>query len=156
MTNTISRGKDFEQVVKDAFEKVPGAVVYRIPDQQNYKVGSKNPCDFLLYRKPLMYAIECKATNKPLLPFSNITEFQWTHLLRMSKETGVVAGILCWWVNEDITKFIPIQTLEVLKENGAKSIRYNADDFDIYELKGKKKRVFFEYDMLDFFNHFSC
>ena len=49
---SINRGKDFEAVVKEAFERVPDTVVYRIPDQQNYKFGSKNPCDFLIYKKP--------------------------------------------------------------------------------------------------------
>ena len=74
--NHISRGKDFEAVVRYSFEDVPDTCVYRIPDQQNYKVGSKNPCDFLIYHKPRLYALECKATNKPSLPFANISEYQ--------------------------------------------------------------------------------
>lgn len=146
-----NRGKDFEAVVKSAFEKVPNTTVYRIPDQQNYKIGSKNPCDFLIYHRPILYAIECKATNKPSLPFTNITEFQWTELLKMSKIDGVVAGILCWYVNHDTTLFIPIQFLEILKQNGAKSIRYDADATEIIWITGKKKRVFWDYDMDLFF-----
>lgn len=149
--NHVSRGKDFESVVKHGFEAVPDTHVYRIPDQQNYKVGSKNPCDFLVYHKPVLYAIECKATNKPSLPFANITEFQWTELLKMSQVSGVVAGIMCWFVNYDKTLFIPIQFLETLKQNGAKSIRYDADDWAIIEIQGKKKRVFWEYDFKHFF-----
>lgn len=145
--NKISRGKDFEAIVRESFEKVPDTLVYRIPDQQNYYYGSKNPCDFFIYHKPVFYAIECKATNKPSLPFSNITENQWSELLRMSKTSGVIAGILCWFVNYDSTMFIPIQVLEMLKENGAKSIRYDADDFAIIQIPGRKKRVFWEYDM---------
>ena len=156
MTNHISRGKDFEGVVREAFENVPDTFVYRLPDQVTYKVGSKNPCDFFVYRKPILYAIECKATNKPSLPFSNISEYQWSELLSMSRMTGVVSGVLCWWVNNDVTKFIPIQTLELLKQNGAKSIRYDADDFDIIDVHGKKKRVFFDYDMEEFLNYLSC
>lgn len=149
--NKVSRGKDFEAVVREAFERVPDTHVYRIPDQQNYRVGSKNPCDFLVYHKPVLYAIECKATNKPSLPFANITEFQWTELLKMSQVSGVVAGIMCWFVNYDKTVFIPIQFLETLKQNGAKSIRYDADDWAIIEIAGRKKRVFWEYDFKHFF-----
>lgn len=145
--NKVSRGKDFELIVREAFERVPDTIVYRIPDQQTYYSGSKNPCDLFVYHKPVLYAIECKATNKPSLPFSNITEYQWSELLRMSKTSGVVAGILCWWVNYDSTKFIPIQVLQMLKENGAKSIRYDADDFGIIQIPGRKKRVFWEYEM---------
>lgn len=149
--NHISRGKDFESVVKDAFEKVPNTSVYRVPDQQSYKVGSKNPCDFFVYHKPILYALECKATNKPSLPFTNITEFQWTELLKMSKVDGVVAGILVWYVNNDRTMFIPIQFLEMLKQNGAKSIRYDADDSVLIDIPGRKKRIFWEYEMVKLF-----
>lgn len=149
--NRVSRGKDFEAVVREAFERVPDTHVYRVPDQQTYRVGSKNPCDFLIYHKPVLYAIECKATNKPSLPFSNVTEFQWTELLKMSQVSGVVAGILCWFVNQDRTVFIPIQFLETLKQNGAKSIRYDADDWAIIEIQGRKKRVFWDYDFKHFF-----
>lgn len=149
--NRVSRGKDFEAVVREAFERVPDTHVYRVPDQQTYRVGSKNPCDFLIYHKPVLYAIECKATNKPSLPFSNVTEFQWTELLKMSQVSGVVAGILCWFVNNDRTVFIPIQFLETLKQNGAKSIRYDADDWAIIEIQGRKKRVFWDYDFKHFF-----
>lgn len=145
--NHVSRGKDFEAVVKSAFEKIPDTHVYRIPDQQNYKVGSKNPCDFLIYHRPILYALECKATNQKSLPFANISEYQWTELLKMSQVPGVVAGVLCWYVNYDKTIFIPIKFLEILKQNGAKSIRYDADDPCIVVIPGKKKRVFWEYDM---------
>lgn len=149
--NTISRGKDFEGIVKESFERIPDTVVYRIPDQVTYKVGSKNPCDFLIYHAPILYAVECKATNKPSLPFANISEYQWKELLKMAEVRGVVAGILCWWVNYDTTAFIPIHFLETLKQNGAKSIRYDADDACIIKIPGKKKRVFWEYDMYAIF-----
>ena len=149
--NRVSRGKDFESIVKESFEKIPNTSVYRIPDQMSYMSGSKNPCDFFVYHKPILYALECKATNKPSLPFTNITEYQWTELLKMSKVDGVVAGILCWWVNNDVTMFIPIQFLEILKQNGAKSIRYDADDRSLIVIPGRKKRVFWEYDMTALF-----
>lgn len=149
--NRTSRGKDFEAVIKESFEKVPDTHVYRIPDQMNGFYGSKNPCDFLVYHKPVLYALECKATNNPSLPFSNISEYQWSELLKMSEVTGVVAGILCWFVNFDVTIFIPIQFLETLKQNGAKSIRYDADDLAIIPIQGTKKRVFWNYDMDKFF-----
>ena len=147
----VNRGKDFEAVVKEAFERVPDTHVYRIPDQVTYKTGSKNPCDFLIYHKPYLYALECKATNKPSLPFANISEYQWTELFKMSQVPGVVAGILCWYVNYDRTVFLPIHYLEILKQNGAKSIRYDADGYFITDVPGKKKRVFWEYRMDELF-----
>lgn len=149
--NRKNRGKSFEGVVREAFEKVPDTHVYRIPDQMSYMSGSRNPCDLFVYHKPVLYAIECKATNKPSLPFANISEFQWTELLKMSKVSGVIAGIMCWYTNYDKTVFIPIQFLETLKQNGAKSIRYDADDLAIIEIHGTKKRIFWSYDFQSFF-----
>ena len=151
MINRKNRGKSFEGVIESSFEKIPDTTVYRIPDQMSYKVGSKNPCDLFIYHKPVLYAIECKATNKPSLPFANISEYQWSELLKMSTVSGVVAGIMCWYVNHDTTVFIPIQFLETLKQNGAKSIRYDADDMSIIRIEGKKRRVFWDYDMQSFF-----
>lgn len=149
-----NRGKQFEQLIREAFEKVPNTSVVRIPDQTNRFAGSANPCDFLIYHRPCLYAIECKSVHGNTLPFSNISKFQWQSLLDMSQVEGVHAGVICWWVDKDVTKFIPIQLLQAVKDNGGKSIRY---DFTLFgkdlctEIKGRKKRVFFEYDMEQFF-----
>ena len=153
----VNRGKSFEGIVREAFEQVPDTLVYRLHDDMSGFKGVKNPCDFLLYRKPNMYAIECKATNKTSLPFANITDFQWEHLLKMSKEKGVVAGILCWYVAFDVTVFIPIQRLQICKEEGWKSINHvKAVSLpDVFVIPGRKKRIFFDYDMQSFFEHFS-
>ena len=61
---------------------------------------------------------------------------------------------MCWWVDKDVTLFIPIKLLKELRDAGAKSIRYDITydrSVSIVELKGQKKRVFFEYDMANFF-----
>ena len=69
-------------------------------------------------------------------------------------KSGVFAGVIIWWVDKDVTKFIPIQMLQAMKLKGAKSIRYDVVASSGYypiELTGKKKRVFFDYDMDAFF-----
>ena len=149
-----NRGKQFEQLIREAFEKVSGVSIDRIPDQTMRHKGAANICDFIVYKKPYEYYIECKTVHGNTLPFSNISNTQWSGLLEKSKIQGVYAGIMCWWVDKDITKFIPIQLLQSMKENNAKSIRY---DFTLFgkdlctEIKGNKKRVFFDYDMNQFF-----
>ena len=40
-----NRGKQFEGVIKEAFEKVPGVSIDRLHDQTNGFVGSSNICD---------------------------------------------------------------------------------------------------------------
>ena len=160
----VNRGKQFEDVIKNAFLQVPNVSVVRLHDQTTGYMGSKNHCDFIVYKKPLEYHLECKSVHGNTLSihsndtsgkgeiYGNITKTQWQGLLEKSKIKGVIAGVICWWVNKDVTRFIPIQILEVLKtELGAKSIRFDFLNPDIIYIQGKKKRVFFEYDMEQFF-----
>lgn len=160
-----NRGKQFEEVIRKAFEKVPNVSIDRLHDQTTGFVGSQNICDFIVYKEPYEYYIECKSVHGNTLPFSNITDTQWNGLIEKSCIEGVFAGIICWWIDKDVTKFIPINVLWDMRNDGHKSIRYNYEhpDFlcsideetgDVYDnivtLRGKKKRVFFEYDMEEF------
>lgn len=155
-----NRGKQFEEVVKESFLKVPHTSVVRLPDPTNGYLGIRNISDFIVYNYPNQYFIECKSVHGNLLPFSNITENQWNGMLEMSNINGVIAGVICWWVDKDITAFLPIQFLKEAKENHFVSIPSDYADkwiLDSYsqvplEIKGKKKRVFFDYDMEGFFN----
>lgn len=155
----VNRGKDFENVVREAFEKVPNVSIDRLHDQTTGWKGSTNICDFIVYREPYEYYIECKSVHGASLPFSNITDTQWSGLLEKSKIEGVFAGIIVWFVDKDATKFIPIELLQAMKEHNMKSIRY---DFTLFgkdcciEIKGKKKRVFFDYDMEKFLDELSA
>lgn len=158
----VNRGKQFEDVVRKAFEKVPGVSIDRLHDQTNGFKGSQNICDFIVYREPYEYYFECKSVHGNILPFRNITDTQWDGLLEKSKIEGVTAGIICWWIDKDVTRFIPIEVLQKMREDGKKSIHYSWDhyfwgdyavNYVMYQLKGKKKRVFFDYDMEDFLNN---
>ena len=150
---SVNRGKQFEQVIKEAFEKVSRVSVDRLHDQTTGYKGSSNICDFIVYKYPYQFYIECKTVHGNTLPFSNITNTQWNGLLEKSKINGVMAGVICWWVDKDVTKFISIDILEYEKSiKEAKSVRYDIPC--AIELTGKKKRVFFDYDMEKFFKQF--
>ena len=151
-----NRGKKFENVIKTAFEKVDGVSIDRLHDQTTGFKGSSNICDFIVYKEPYEYYIECKSVHGASLPFSNITEKQWQGMFEKSKIEGVYAGVICWWIDKDVTAFVPIQTLLYHKNRGHKSFSYMdaLEYLPPIEIKGKKKRVFFEYDMNEFFNQF--
>lgn len=138
-------GKDFENVVKKSFEKLNTVCVIRLHDQTTGFKGSVNPCDFIVYDYPHMYLIECKSIHGNTFPLSNITRNQLSEMYRMSAISGVRAGILCWWIDHDVTRYIPIQYIHEYIENGIKSIRYDDPEAGL-EIVGKKKRVFFDYD----------
>ena len=153
MANT-NRGKQFENIVRDCLNKVADTTVIRLHDQTTGFQGSKNPCDLVVYHHPNQYLLECKSTHGNTLPLSNITDFQYSSLLEFGTNYGCIAGILCWWIDNDVTKFIPIDIIKRLKDNGAKSIRYDYDDANIVSISGVKKRVFFDYDFADLFDSF--
>lgn len=150
----INRGKQFEQIVRECFERIPGVSIDRLHDQTTrYKGSSANICDFIVYQYPHQYYLECKSVHGNTLPFTNISDTQWKGLLAKSSIKGVYAGILCWWIDKDVTRFIPIKLLQYMREvDEAKSYRYDFGgyvDFPAYEIKGSKKRIFWSYDMED-------
>lgn len=154
----VNRGKQFEEVIRKSFERVPDTSVIRLPDPTSGYLGVRNISDFVVYHYPYQYFIECKTIHGNTFPFSNITKNQRLGMLGECDKLGVFAGIICWWVDRDVTKYIPIQTVKKMMEYGYKSLRYDAGvpyGFDksyfLTPIEGKKKRVFFEYDMKQFF-----
>lgn len=153
-----NRGKKFEKVIREAFEKVPDISIDRLHDQTTGFKGSQNICDFIVYKKPYEFYIECKSVRGASLPFSNITNTQYSGLLEKSKIPGVYAGIICWFIDKDVTVYIPIQILSEMRYYGkVRSVNYlfrGYGDLPIIEIPAVKKRVFFDYDMGAFLNEF--
>lgn len=173
-----NRGKQFEKIIKESFEKVSDTSVYRLYDTMGGYSSVANIADYVIYHYPYQYFIECKTvlkgntlsinSNDPKKKYGNISNTQWEGMLEMSKIKGVYCGILCWWVEKDVTKFIPIQLLEVIHREGQKSIRYDFGSLlsehecpcrenkilRTHTIFGEKKRVFFDYKMDKFFEEF--
>lgn len=156
-----NRGKDFENKIREAFENVPETSVTRLLDPQSGYAGVRNICDFIVYKYPKQFFIECKScygntlsihSNNPKKKYGAITNNQWEGLEAMSKIKGVVAGYMIWFIDHDRTIFVPAQSMIVHRELGEKSYNITKQwDSDFVEIQGQKKRVFFEYDMSKFF-----
>ena len=147
----MNYGKDFEQLIRTAFEKQPNTSVIRLIDPQNGYAGVRNICDFVIYNYPNQYLIECKSCRGKSLPMSNITDNQWKGLLEMSSIKGVVAGYMIWFIDCDITIFVPAAVANEILQSGRKSISKDIiSDSRVIVITAKKKRVFFEYDMTEF------
>lgn len=165
--NRVNRGKDFEGQVHDGFLQIPGVSIDRLPDPMAGYAGVKNICDYIVYKYPLQYYIECKScygntmsihSNNPKNKYGNITNNQWEGLLDKSKIPGVRAGILVWFIDHDLTFWIDIRRLQEHRDAGHKSISYRGDWIDFAsdtdcmwtQIAGTKRRVLFDYD----FEHF--
>lgn len=148
----VNRGKDFENQIRQSFEKIPDTNVTRLIDPQNGYAGVCNPCDFIVYHYPNQYFIECKSCYGNTLSFSNISKGQWDGLANASTVPGVVAGYMIWFIDHDRTVFVPAQSMLVHKELGEKSWNIAKQwDSDFIEITGKKKRILFDYDLSNFF-----
>lgn len=140
-----NRGKQFEQHIREAFLKVPNCSVDRLHDQTTGFKGSSNICDFIVYKEPYEYYLECKSCHGNTWNFGNLTDNQYKGLNEKSVIQGVYAGVLVWWVDWDVTIYFPIEYIKLLKEHGFKSLKFtNAEGIPV---NGVKKRVFFDYDM---------
>lgn len=145
-----NRGKQFEEQIREAFEKMPNTSVTRLIDPQNGYAGVRNICDYIVYNFPIQYFIECKSCYGNTLPFSNITKNQWDGLLEKSDIEGVVAGYMIWFIDHDRTIFVPAKIMAMCKGMGEKSYNIKHPWFSGIEIEGTKKRVLFDYDMTNF------
>ena len=151
----INRGKQFEDVIKRAFESIEGVSIDRIHDQTTGFAGSTNVSDFIMYRYPYEWYLECKSCHGGTLNFNNITDNQRSGLLQKSEINGVFAGILVWFIDKDKTFWIDINALKELKLDLTKRSLSVIDVERIgTKIYGKKKRVFFDYDMRRFLDEF--
>lgn len=150
-----NRGKKFEAKIKQSLEKVENCAVQRLNDNVKYR-NAKNPSDFLAYKKPYLYYIECKSTTGASLPYAKIT--QWDMLLKKSKIDGVFAGVIIWFIDKDLTFWIDIRELENLKkETKRKSINYEfamTNPNRVRIIDGIKRKIYYDYNMTDFLESF--
>lgn len=149
----IQRGKDFEEIIKKGFLAVDNTTIERIPDPVSGFMGYRNICDFIAYHYPYVYYLECKTTHSHRLPFTNVTFNQRVGLLDVCNTKGVIAGLIVWFIPMDKTYFVPIQVYEKYRLAGVKSLnlnKMNPEEDGWVEIQGKKKRIFFDYDISDF------
>lgn len=148
-------GKDFEEEIKKAFLREPFVDVQRLYDTTNGFTGIKQPSDFIVYKYPYQYYIECKTTWENTLRKDKLTQLDT--LLKKQEVPGVVAGFMVWYIKHDTTVFIPVATvyrhLLKYKSINIKDIQNNnlAESGDYFYIDGQKRRVFYDYYMDVFF-----
>ena len=141
----LNRGKQFEERVKKDFLRISETVVERLPDQVSGYKGSRNVSDFIVYKYPNLFFVECKSTLGNTFPLSNLS--QYDELLKRKSIKGVRSGVILWFIDHDVVCYVPIATFEQLKRDGKKSVNIkmlNDNEYRIIEIPSKKKRIFLE------------
>lgn len=144
---STNKGKQFEQIVHQAFSKVSDVSIDRLRDAPRKLKGVDNPSDFIVYKKPHELYVECKSHKGNTFPFSCVREEQWNGMLNKSEINGVMCGILIWFIDHDITVWIDITDLYMWKYNHKSLNIKDLDAISHIVIQGRKKRVYFDYDM---------
>jgi recombination protein U len=142
----VSLGKTFESVCAIQLQE-QGFYVQRLYDQMSFLRGSKNPCDYIVYKYPYMVLMEMKTTAGASMPLKNISEFQMQSLNDAFLVKGVIGLYIIWFYDKNIT--VAVFGDDIVKLN-KKSIRYN-DDICIV-IEGTKKHKYFEYNFTKLFS----
>lgn len=154
-----NRGTQFEYQIRQDFNKIKDVSCLRLNDNMGGYSGVAGFCDFVVYKYPCQYFIECKTTHAKNFPLENISKRQWEGLLKMRDIKGVNCGVIIWFIAYGKTLYIDIQLLNYLKSLGWKSINptvlHDYSQTNIYgflkdyiiEIPAKKKKVLYTYDL---------
>ena len=139
-------GKSFEERFKLDWQKsFPNGTIDRLYDSMSGYLAISNVSDFICYNYPNIYYIECKAHKGASLPFTNVT--QYDKIKQKVNILGVRAGVILWLYEKDRVFYIPISTIQKMKEDGEKSVGIRSlSKYDIIEIPSKKLRTYMESD----------
>lgn len=162
-----NEGKKFEKDIKESCENQK-IWILRLSDsslswqhERTSRFTVDNPCDFLVFQKPNLFAIECKSTKYKSMSFSlepkekaMIKAHQINSLINFSLIDGIYAGFILNFRNdEDISKgvtyWLSIQDFSDFVESSNKS---SINRLDVIQHNGiiieqKLKRTRFTYDI---------
>lgn len=124
-----SIGKKAEAKIKEWLDKPEEGYCFdRIPDQMTGFYGSKNICDFTLFKSPNMYYIESKATWEDRFDFSMLSSTQHDGLLEKSKIPNVYGVVIVLFAHHQRAFIIDINEIKRLEDIGKHSLNIKKID----------------------------
>lgn len=122
-------GKKAEKKIQDWLDrKEDGYSFDRLYDQMTGRYGSKNICDFQLYKYPYQYYIESKATWEDRFDFNMLTDTQYEGLLNKSTIEGVRGLVIVLFATYKRAFVLDIRDIDNLAKSGVKSVNIKKID----------------------------
>jgi len=116
-------GKKAEAKIKEWLDKPEEGYCFdRIPDQMTGFYGSKNICDFTLFKQPCFYYIESKATWSDSFAFSMLSDNQRTKMLEKSNIEGVYSIVIFLFATYQRAFLFQVSDIQKLLDEGKKSV----------------------------------
>lgn len=142
---SINYGKKFEERFKKDWVESTGGIIVRLYDNTSGYLSISNISDYICYKYPNIFFIECKSHKGASIPFDKIS--QYPKLLKLSNILGVRSGVVLWLYDKDKVLYVPATTIETLIAKGEKSVGIrHIESENIIEIPSKKLRVFMESD----------
>ena len=142
---SINYGKKFEERFKKDWVESTGGIIVRLYDNTSGYLSISNISDYICYKYPNIFFIECKSHKGASIPFDKISQYQ--KLLKLSNILGVRSGVVLWLYDKDKVLYVPATTIETLIAKGEKSVGIrHIESENIIEIPSKKLRVFMESD----------
>lgn len=142
-----SKGKAFEDKFKADFSKLEGVSLDRLYDPVSGFNGIRNICDFIGYKYPNIFYLECKSSQDNTWNFSAYSQYE--KQLTKVGIYGVRVGVVLWMIKHDVVVYLPTKTIQKMKLDNKKSFNikelYN-DKYRIIKIPSVKKRVFMDSD----------
>lgn len=122
-------GKKAEAKIREWLDRPEEGYCFdRIPDQMTGFYGSKNICDFTLFKSPNMYYIESKATWEDRFDFNRLTQTQHDGLLAKSKISNVFGIVIILFASYKRAFIFDIRHIAKLESEGIKSLNIKKID----------------------------
>lgn len=116
-------GKKAEEQIRKWLDRPEeGYSLDRLYDQMNGFFGSKNICDFILYKHPYIYYIESKSTWEDRFDFSMLTETQHDGLLDKSAIRGAFGVVIILFATYKRAFILNIKDIKKMEDQGKKSL----------------------------------
>ena len=142
-----NRGKAFEQKLKEDFSKMSGAYIYRVPDQLGGLKGQTGICDFIGFCYPSIFFLEAKTILGNTFPITNFTQFD--KLMSIPDVRGVHRGVVIWFQDHSKVVYVPVLTIDKMKQDGKKSVnikKIDEEGYDYVNIPSTPRRVFLDSD----------
>ena len=142
-----NRGKQWEIKFKEDWKATMSPCIDRLYDQMSGFVSISNISDFIGFKKPNIFYLECKSKEGNTFPISNLTQYE--KLTCKVGIDGVRAGVVLWMIDHDVVLYIPISTFTKLIKDGKKSFNIKmlgSQEYPHVVIPSVKKRVFLDCD----------
>lgn len=141
-------GKKWEERFKKDFEEtLPNSTIDRIYDTVGKYAGVSNVCDFIGYKYPNIFYLECKSCKGNTFNFAKLTQYE--KLKEKVGIPGVRVGVVLWFWEQDRVFYVPIATVTKMIKDGKKSVnckKSQSEGYYIIDVPGEKQRVFMKCD----------